>query len=70
MALRKNLDCYCGPDGGWCPICVVAAAMTMRHEHPETLSVSMLKRRIPGITGREAVYLVEATKGLIPASSR
>jgi len=37
----------------------------MRHDHPETLSVSMLKRRIKGITGREAVYLVEVTKGLL-----
>ncbi len=66
--IRRSLDCYCGPNDGWCPICVVAVATRMRHDHPETLSVSMLKRRIPGITGREAIYLVEATKGLLNPS--
>ncbi len=63
--VRRSTDCYCGPDGGLCPICVVTMAIRMRHDHPETLSVSMLKRRIKGITGREAVYLVEVTKGLL-----
>ena len=65
--LRRSTDCYCGPDGGWCPICVVATAFKMRIDHPASLSVAMLKRRIPprSLTGREAVYLVEATKGLM-----
>ena len=65
MGVRRSLDCYCGPDQGWCPICVVAVAIKMRTDHPQSLSVSMLKRRIPGITGREAVYLVEMSKGLL-----
>jgi len=63
--VRRSTDCYCGPDGDWCPICVVTVAAKMRHEHPETLSVSMIKRRIPNITGREAVYLLEMSKGLL-----
>ncbi len=63
--MTSSLDCYCGPDKGWCPICVVTMAIRMRHQHPETLSVSMLKRRITGITGREAIYLVEMSKGLL-----
>jgi len=45
----------------WCPPCVVRAAIQLRLEHPDTVSVSMLKRRIPGITGHEAALLVEAT---------
>ncbi|KKM17075.1 hypothetical protein LCGC14_1679400 [marine sediment metagenome] len=65
MAVRKSLDCYCGPDDGRCPVCVVAIATRLRHDHPETLSVSMLKRRIPGITGREAMFLVEMSRGLL-----
>ena len=57
-------DCYCGPDKSWCPICVVAVAFRMRHEHPDSLSVNMMKRRIPGITGREAMYLMLATEAI------
>ena len=67
MGVRKSLDCYCGPDGDWCPVCVVATAVKMRCDHPDSLSVSMLKRRISGITGREAVYLVEMSKRLEPS---
>jgi len=37
-------------------------ALTMRLNHPDTLSISMMKRRIPRITGREAALLIEATK--------
>ncbi len=68
MEIRRSLDCYCGPDDGWCPICVVAVAIRMRHDHPDSLSVSMLTRRIPRLTGREAIYLVEMSKGLLTRS--
>jgi hypothetical protein len=34
----------------------------LRHDHPESLSVSLLKRRIPGITGHEAALLCEMSK--------
>ena len=42
-------------------------ALKMRRDHRATLSVSMLKRRIPpgSLTGREAVYLLEMSKGLL-----
>ena len=66
--MYNSLDCYCGPAGDQCPVCVVAMAVRMRHDHPDTLSVSMLKRRLRGITGREAVYLVEMSKALNGAS--
>jgi hypothetical protein len=34
------------------------------HDHPNSLSISLLKRRIRGITGHEAVLLLEFTKRL------
>ncbi|TEU01990.1 MAG: hypothetical protein E3J29_00230, partial [Dehalococcoidia bacterium] len=66
--MRPSPDCFCDGRVPWCPPCVVGVATTMRHDHPETLSVSMLKRRIPGITGHEAALLVEATKGMLTYS--
>lgn len=55
-------DCTCDGKTPWCPVCLVRAAITMRSHHPGTLSISMLKRRVPRITGREAALLLEATK--------
>jgi len=56
------LDCIC--DGRWpyCPVCLISLAIRLRFAHPDSLSVSMLKRRIPRLSGREAAILVEATK--------
>ena len=58
-------DCFCDGVAPWCPVCVVATAVRMRHDHPHSLSISMLRRRIPGITGREAAFLIEATRNLV-----
>lgn len=66
--MRPSLDCFCDGAVPWCPPCVVSAATVLRHEHLETLSVSMLKRRIPNITGHEAALLVEATKRMLTDS--
>ena len=63
-------DCFCDGRTPRCPICVVAIAVRLRLDHIETLSVSMLKRRIPEITGREAAYLVEATRNMKPKHNR
>ena len=61
----KSIDCFC-EEGQTppCPPCVVAMATQMRLEHYDNLSLSMLKRRIPGISGREAAVLVEATRNI------
>lgn len=61
LRARRRIDCFCH-NGVLCPPCVVALAVAFRIAHPTTLSVAMLRRRIPGITGHEAVLLVEATK--------
>ena len=55
-------DCICDGKVPWCAPCVVSAAARMRRDHPDTLSVSMLKRRIPRLSGRVAAVLLEATK--------
>jgi len=34
----------------------------MRKEHPDTLSVGMLRRRLTGISGREAALLLEMSR--------
>jgi len=47
---------------------MVAVVMTMRRDHPDSLSVSMLKRRIPRITGHEAALLVEASRHILKRS--
>lgn len=63
-------DCICDGIAPWCSVCVVQAAAQMRREHPESLTVSMLRRRIPApsLTGREASYLVEMSKCLLTGS--
>lgn len=68
MTVLKNgnamskLDCTCDGKWPWCPDCLMSLAIHMRREHPDTLSVGMLKRRIPKISGREAALLIAATK--------
>ncbi len=59
-----SLDCFCA-NGTLCPPCIVATATMLRHEHPDTLSIALLRRRIHGITGHEAALLVEMSKGLL-----
>lgn len=56
------LDCTC--DGRWpyCPVCLIGLAIRLRIAHPNSLSIAILKRRIPRISGREAAILLEATK--------
>ncbi len=61
-------DCYCS-NGTLCPPCIVSAAIMLHHDHPDSLSVSLLRRRIHGITGHEAMLLVEMSKAL-PSVSR
>ena len=63
--MRASLDCFCA-DGGVppCPPCIVAVAAMLYHDHPDSLSVALLKRRIRGITGHEAALMLEFTKRL------
>lgn len=58
-----SLDCFC-TNGGVppCPPCIVATATMLRHDHPDSLSIALLKRRIRGITGHEAALLCEMSK--------
>ena len=58
-------NCICDRRLPLCAVCMVAIAAMLRREHPLTVSVAMLKRRIPGLLGREASLLLEATK-LLP----
>ncbi len=61
--MRRTPDCICAKgQEPWCHVCTVAIAIQMRGEHPDTLSVSMLQRRIPKLDGHVAAVLVEATK--------
>ena len=55
-------DCICDGVAPWCSPCVIAVAMWLHREHGETVSISMLKRRIPLLTGRQASLVMEATK--------
>lgn len=57
-------ECTCDGTAPWCPPCLVGAAIQMWLEHLNTLSVPMLKRRIPKLRGREAALLLEFTKHL------
>ena len=58
----QPLDCSCGGVPSLCPVCLVSLAVYMRREHPDSLSVGMLKRRLPGISGREAALLLEVSR--------
>jgi len=40
----------------------------MRLDHPETLNISMIRRRIPGIDGYAAALMVEASRWLLTDS--
>lgn len=59
---RPRIDCTCDGRYPYCAPCVLAHAITMRIAHPATLSVGMLKRRLPQLTGREAAIVLEASK--------
>lgn len=59
-------ECVCTGQPPLCVPCLLAMAVQMRQAHPDTLSISMLKRRIPDIRdGREAWLLLEATRGMM-----
>ena len=60
----RPLDCQCDGIPPLCPVCLIRLAYQMRTAHPDTLSLGMLKRRIPQLSGREAAILLEATKRL------
>ncbi len=64
MAKWKPRDCICDGRSPACAVCLAAYAIVMRRNHPTTLSVAMLRRRAPELTGREAALLLEATKYL------
>lgn len=50
-------------------MCVAAVAISMRYDHPDSLTVSMLKRRLGRhVNGFTAAVLVEVTKALIRGS--
>lgn len=56
------LDCVCDGKVPYCPPCLFRYAIGLRIAHPDSLSVGLLKRRIPRLTGREAAILLEATR--------
>ena len=60
--MRPSLDCQCSGTRSWCPGCLISMAIGMRREHPTSLSVAMLKRRLTGISGREAALLLEISR--------
>jgi hypothetical protein len=60
----RPIECVCDGIPPLCPVCLVRMAVVMRRQHPDTLSVSMLRRRIPRLSGREAAILAEATRRL------
>ncbi|MBF8255120.1 MAG: hypothetical protein HW375_27 [Anaerolineales bacterium] len=59
---RQSLDCLCDGTRSYCPDCLISFAVLMRREHPDSLSVGMLKRHLQGISGREAALLLEVTR--------
>ena len=62
---NRSPDCWCDGEAPWCPPCLVGVAVALRIAHPDSLSVGMLRRRIPRISGREAMLLVVATKWIV-----
>lgn len=58
----RHIDCTCDGIPPLCAPCLVTLAFVLRRDHPDSLSVSMLKRRIPRLGGREAAILLEASK--------
>lgn len=64
--MEAGPSCICDGVGSLCAACIVAYAVQMWRDHPDSLSPSMLKRRIRGLRGREAALLVEFTKRLRP----
>jgi hypothetical protein len=59
---RPANDCTCDGQVPWCAVCKVSAAVYLAYQHPDSLSVSMLKRRIPLLTGECAAVLLEFAK--------
>lgn len=66
---NKSPDCTCPGQAPTCPACVAGIAIQMRYEHPDSLSVNMLKRRLPPhVSGFTAAVAIECTKALIKGS--
>lgn len=59
---HTTLDCECGGIKSYCPPCLIRIAVTWRRAHPSSLSVGMLKRRLPELTDREAALMVELSR--------
>lgn len=62
--LTQSIDCRCDGIPPLCACCLVTLAFQLARLHPGSLSMAILKRRIPRLTGREADILLEATRRL------
>lgn len=62
--ISRGQDCTCDGVAPFCPPCLLSLAVALRRAHPDTLSIAMLKRRIPRLGGREASLLLEFTRRL------
>lgn len=60
--LTRPIDCTCDGVPPLCANCCVSLALQLFKVHPGSLSISILKRRIPMLTGREASLLLEFTR--------
>lgn len=62
--LTRSIDCRCDGVPPLCACCLVTLASQLARLHPASLSMAILKRRIPMLTGREADILLEAMRRL------
>ena len=62
--MKKTLphDCTCSGIPSRCPACLIRYAVHFRRLHPYSLSVAMIRRRLPELGHREAALLVELSR--------
>lgn len=56
---RQPRDCICGGDTPRCHVCLAAIVVGLRVAHPNSISVGMVRQKVPEITGREAAIAIE-----------
>ncbi len=62
-AYKPPRECICiGTDGPRCHVCLCAIVVGLRVAHPDSLSVGMVRQKLPELTGREIALLLEARR--------
>jgi hypothetical protein len=63
LAYKPPRECICqGTDGPRCHVCLCAQVVGLIVQHPNGVSVGLVRQKVPELTGREIALLLEARR--------